>query len=116
MGTPEAAAVARAHAILDELDHHITRDGEWETRWQADDLLARALQSFADAREAVTWEAAATMADDIARLYAEQDESPTWDPTGETCAAVACAVNIAAEIRARAAARRAWKENKNAKA
>lgn len=51
-----------------------------------------------------TWAAAATVAEDIARLYAETDESGTDQPTDDTCAAVACAVNIATEMRARAAA------------
>ena len=56
--------------------------------------------------QAAVWEQAAQIADRIARLYAETDESPTGYPTTETCAAVACAVNIAAEIRAAALRKR----------
>jgi hypothetical protein len=49
-----------------------------------------------------TSEAAAQIADEIGRRYAEKDDSGSAVPTDETCAAVACAVTIAAEIRARA--------------
>jgi hypothetical protein len=49
-----------------------------------------------------TWEAAAQIAETIGQRYAEQDASGTRYPAAETCAAVACAVNIAAAIRAAA--------------
>jgi hypothetical protein len=46
-----------------------------------------------------TREAAAQIAETIGQRYAEQDASGTRYPAAETCAAVACAVNIAAAIR-----------------
>jgi hypothetical protein len=71
-------------------------------------MLTTALRERDEARLALTkqvratWEAAAQIADEIGRIYAEKDDSGTAVPTDETCAAVACAVTIAAGIRARA--------------
>lgn len=53
------------------------------------------------ARDAI-WEEAAKIADQIGRQYAAHDLSKTDYPDAETCAAVACAVNIAAALRAAA--------------
>jgi len=66
------------------------------------DAFARALDAYAQVRERTTWEAATQIADAVGRRYAEQDDSGTAFPTAETCAAVACAVTIAAAIRAAA--------------
>jgi len=94
MPEPAAASVARRYA------EKCLREGHTQiTDHVCLDCFALAL----DAERARVWEEAARIADGIARLYAEKDTSGGPWPMDETLGAVACAVNIAAEIRARAA-------------
>jgi hypothetical protein len=72
--------------------------------WHREKYLA-ALASERAAGRVEGLEEAARIADRIGRLYGERDESPTPLPTEATCGAIACAVNIAAEVRAAEAAK-----------
>jgi hypothetical protein len=86
--TKQAREIARLTALLNE---------------KADGMIAKdfaTLEHLMVERERAVLEAAATIADQIGRIYAEKDESQGPFPGTETCAAVACAVNIAARIRA----------------
>jgi DTW domain-containing protein YfiP len=52
-----------ATAILDDLAHYIDREGEWDTHWQAAEIVTLALTAYAREREAAALTDAYQIAD-----------------------------------------------------
>ena len=91
----EAATTLLTHIYQEDWDYFAARPT------LMDAIGAHVRLAFVEQAQA-TWEAAAKIADRITVLMGERDDATGAYPNDDTLGAVACGVNIAAEIRAAA--------------